>query len=77
MKKTSFPIVWRLWDVINIHIGVGVVINTHRFGCMEFGRCHESNWFPPVLLATLMKQKFSNIQSGKRVLTNIPNNFKY
>ena len=33
--------------------------------------------FSPVLHAVLIRQKFLKIQSGKRVLINVPNNTEY
>ena len=33
--------------------------------------------FPPMLLAALIRRRFSNIHSGNRVLINIAKNIKY
>ena len=50
-------------------------INTNRLGVRQWGGILSQIDFPPVVISFITRQRFLNIQSGKRVLINIPKQY--
>ena len=52
-----------------------IITKGFDIGLWEGGIKSQSD-FPLVLLAALIRKRFLNVHSGKKVLTNIPDNIK-